>query len=47
MRGCPSLADLDVSFNHMPSLRGLLDVLPNRKLQALSFNDNLFSAISN
>ena len=47
MRGCPALSDLDVSFNHLPTLKGLLDVLPHRRLQALSLNDNLFSAISN
>ena len=47
MRGCPSLADLDVSFNHLGTLKGLLDVLPHRNLESLSLNDNFFSAISN
>ena len=47
MKGCPSLTDLDVSFNHITTLKSFLDALPHRKLVALSFNDNLFSAISN
>lgn len=46
MSGCPSLQELDLSFNHIPSLKFLVDCLPHRDLVALKFNDNLFSAIS-
>ncbi len=46
MRGCPELAELDLSFNHIPSLKALIDCLPHWNLTTLKFNDNLFSQIS-
>lgn len=46
MSGCPSLSEIDLSFNHIPSLKTLVDCLPHWNLTTLKFNDNLFSAIS-
>jgi Leucine-rich repeat (LRR) protein len=46
LKGCPSLTELDVSFNHLPSLKALVDCLPHRNLTSLKFNDNLFSVIA-
>lgn len=46
LKGCPQLTELDVSFNHLPSLKALVDCLPHRNLTSLKFNDNLFSVIA-
>jgi Leucine-rich repeat (LRR) protein len=46
MSGCPSLSEIDLSFNHIPSLKTLVNCLPHWNLTTLKFNDNLFSAIS-
>lgn len=46
LKGCPNLTELDVSFNHLPSLKHLVDSLPHKNLSILKFNDNQFSAIS-
>ena len=46
MSGCPSLSELDLSFNHLPTLKTLVECLPHWNLTVLKFNDNLFSAVS-
>jgi Leucine-rich repeat (LRR) protein len=46
LKGCPNLLDIDVSFNHLASLKRFLDCLPHRNLTSLSYNDNNFTAIT-
>jgi Leucine-rich repeat (LRR) protein len=46
LKNCPNLIDLDVSFNHLPTLKEFLDCLPHKNFSSLSFNDNKFSAIT-
>jgi len=46
MKGCMSLQEVDVSFNHISQLKILVDSLPHYNLTTFKFNDNLFSAIS-
>ena len=47
LKGCPSLLELDVSFNQLPNLKSLIDSLPHQNLTSLKFNDNLFSVVTN